>query len=273
MQNISTVEFNVTQTMGIVGGGAMGVSLAALFLSKGYNVILKTRRKEAASIIAEKITTLARKVSSNYPGKLTIVMNYSELSPAQLIIEAVEEKIETKKGVLMEAEASCPNAFYASNTSSLSITQLAQALNDKTKLVGMHFFNPAHKMQLVEIVKTPYTSVECINQIENTAASLGKTAVIVNDSPGFVVNRLLMPFLLDAVKLRDAGVASEKDIDAAVKLGLNHPMGPFELLDLIGIDVFVSILEQLKLELPTSIARMVQEGKLGRKTKQGFYSY
>ena len=262
-------------TVGLIGGGTMGASLAALFLAKGFNVILVTRRKEAVEKLREKVNLFASKMEPQLTAKLTVATETAQLASSDIVIETLEENLAVKRQALAEIEKICrrPNVFFYSNTSSLSITEIASTLTDGSRLAGMHFFNPAHKMQLVEIVKTSKTSPQCIETALATTTQLGKTPVIVTDSPGFVVNRLLMPFLLDAVKLCEAGVASEKDIDTAVKLGLNHPMGPFELLDLIGIDVFLSILQQLKLEPPESVVQMVKEGKLGKKTKRGFYKY
>ncbi len=262
-----------SEKIAVIGGGTMGVSLAALFLVKGFDVVVKTRRMEAIPAIKEKIELFASKIGEKHSTKLDVVTDYSRLGDVVLAIEAIEENLDAKKQLLAELEQNCPNAFYASNTSSLSITEIAVGLRDKTRFAGMHFFNPAHKMQLVEVVKTQLTSAECANFLVNVSKKLGKTPVIVSDSPGFVVNRLLVPFLLDAVELYENGVADFKDIDTAVKLGLNHPMGPFELIDLIGMDVFLSIVKQLNLQAPQSVVKMVENGKLGRKTKQGFYSY
>lgn len=268
------------ETVGIVGGGAMGVSLAALFLVRNFNVVLLTRRAEAAKQIKEKAQFYAAKIEPNYGGKINVVTDYTALASASLVVETVEEKMNAKREVLAEIEKAAPKAFYASNTSSLSIGEIAAALKDKTKLVGLHFFNPAHKMQLVEIVKTAQTSEQCIEFMQEIARKLSKTSVIVSDSPGFVVNRLLFPFLLEAAKLKETGAADVRSIDTAVKLGLNHPMGPFELMDLIGLDVVLSILSELKnrtgdkrFEAPKSIVELVNAGRLGRKTKHGFYDY
>ncbi len=263
----------MSEKIAVVGGGTMGVSLAALFLAKGFDVVLKTRRKEDVEKIREKVMLFALKIEPSLTAKLSVSTDFAELADAGIVIEAIEENLDVKKQTLKEVEIACPNIFLYSNTSSLSISELSTALADPSRLAGMHFFNPAHKMQLVEVVKGKNTSVKCIETAIEIAKQLGKTPVIVADSAGFIVNRLLIPFLLDAVKLRDAGVASEKDIDTAMKMGLNHPMGPFELLDLIGLDVFVSIVKQLKLEAPASLVQMVKEGKLGRKVKQGFYTY
>ncbi|MFH0713560.1 MAG: 3-hydroxyacyl-CoA dehydrogenase family protein [Candidatus Micrarchaeota archaeon] len=259
--------------IGIVGAGTMGVSLAALFLAKGFNVIVKTRRKDEITKIREKIQLFASKMTPNLNASLEIALDYSMLNNCDFVIEAIEENEIAKKSALVEIEKHCPNAVYCTNTSSLSVTQLAKALQKPEKLIGMHFFNPAHKMQLVEVIATPFATQENINAVVQLAQSIGKTPVIVKDAPGFIVNRLLMPFLLDAVKINEAGVASCKDIDTAIKLGLNHPLGPFELLDLIGLDVFLSIAEQLKLEKLKSVVELVKQGKLGRKTKEGFYKY
>lgn len=259
--------------IGIVGAGTMGMSLAALFLAKGFNVVVKTRRKEEVEKIREKIQLFASKMTPSISAQLEIALEYPMLKNCDFVIEAIEENETAKKNELVQIEKHCQNAVYCTNTSSLSITELAKALQKPEKLIGMHFFNPAHKMQLVEVVVTPFAAEKNVNAVVQLAQNVGKTPVIVKDAPGFIVNRLLMPFLLDAVKLNESGIASFKDIDIAVKLGLNHPLGPFELLDLIGLDVFLSIAEQLKLEKPKCVVELVKQGKLGRKTKQGFYKY
>ncbi len=264
----------------IIGAGTMGCSLAALFLSNDFDVVVKTRRKDANDKIREKVLLYASKIKSPLSATLLVSNEFDAIKNCEFIVEAVEENLAAKKKILVEVEAANSNAIICTNTSSLSVTELSTALANPTKFAGMHFFNPAHKMQLVEIIKTPNTSTQTVEAIVNVATSLGKTPVVVADSPGFIVNRLLVPFLLDAIKLYESGVADFKDIDSAVKLGLNHPMGPFELLDLIGLDVVVAIAQEFqnrsnseRFAIPKLVLEMIKKGKLGRKTKVGFYNY
>jgi len=198
-----------------------------------------------------------------------------------LVIESIVEDLDAKLGLVAELGAVLkPQAIVATNTSTLSVEALAQRSGRPGRTVGIHFFNPATTMPLVEVVRAASTSDETVAAAESFARRCGKEPVHVLDRPGFIVNALLFPYLNSAVRMLEAGTASMPDIDAAMKGGCNHPMGPFELLDLVGLDVAVSILGALhrgfgdpSMEPAPALRALVSEGKLGRKTKQGFYSY
>ncbi len=200
---------------------------------------------------------------------------------ADFVIEAVPEDMDLKQEVFSKLDAAAPKqAILATNTSSISVTQLASATNRPAKVVGMHFFNPAHVMKLVEVIRGEKTSDATVQSVRGLAEKLGKTCVLSADRPGFIVNRLLTPFLNEAAFCLMQRIASPKDIDTAVKLGLNHPMGPLELADFVGIDTVVSILEYMLRETGDSKYRpcpllktMIDAGKIGRKAGSGFYSY
>jgi 3-hydroxybutyryl-CoA dehydrogenase len=214
-------------------------------------------------------------------GRITPSTTLEDLGRADLVIEAVFEKLEVKRDVLTRLDAVCrPETILASNTSSISITKLAAVTRRPDKVIGMHFFNPVPIMQLIEIIRALQTGQETFDTIRDLSVKLGKTPVEVQDSPGFVTNRVLMPLLNEAMFALMEGVASAEDIDTAVKLGLNHPMGPLTLADYVGLEVCLDVMEVLYRELgdpkfrPCPLLRkMVDAGYLGRKSGQGFYTY
>ena len=214
-------------------------------------------------------------------GRIKGTTSTKDFSGCDLVIEAAIENMELKKKIFAELDGICPkHAILATNTSCLSIIDMAMATKRPEKVVGLHFFNPAPIMKLLEIVKTIATSDEVMAISKKFGQSLGKTTVIAQDAPGFIVNRLWIPFLLHAIRLYEEGVASREDIDNAIMLGLNYPMGPLTLSDMVGIDVvkFVAdaLYEQLKdprYITPTLVDKMVAAGWLGRKTGKGFYDY
>jgi len=207
--------------------------------------------------------------------------NLGKTLTAQLIIEAAPERLELKQAILRETEALSDQPFiFASNTSSLSITEIARASKRPEAIVGMHFFNPVHVMRLVEIVRGQATSAETVETVRRVARRMRKEPIIVNDVPGFASSRLGVVLGLEAMRMVEQGVASAKDIDKAMELGYNHPMGPLKLTDLVGLDVRLNIAEYLYDALgsetfrpPEVLRRMVNEGKLGKKTGEGFYNW
>jgi 3-hydroxybutyryl-CoA dehydrogenase len=199
---------------------------------------------------------------------------------AHLIVEAVPEDEELKKELLSQVDLFCgEETILASNTSSISITSLAGAVERREKFVGLHFFNPVHAMKLIEIVRGERTSDATVESCREIASRLGKEPIVVRDAPGFATSRLGLSIGLEAIRMLEEGVASAADIDRAMELGYNHPMGPLRLTDLVGLDVRLGIAEYLssafgaRFEPPALLRRMVQEGKLGRKSGQGFYSW
>ena len=275
----------------VVGAGQMGHGIAHVMLRAGHHVILLDTSQAFVQAGAKRIIKgLARDVEKERLTdeqrlqalerlKTTIV--FTELAGADFIIEAVTEKFEVKAGVFHALEPYCPpETIFASNTSSISITRLAAATERPSKFVGLHFFNPVPVMKLVEVVPGLQTAPETVEQAMALATSAGKTPVRVNDFPGFVSNRVLMPMINEAVFCLLEGVADAAGVDNVMKLGMNHPMGPLELADLIGLDVCLDILKVLYESLREPkyrpcplLEKMVAAGWLGCKTGRGFYTY
>ena len=272
--------------VGIVGTGQLGSGIAEYMLRNGYQIVIKSRSQDSSNKIISKITKKLSKDNTaeqvQYMLKnMKTTLNYADMKDCDVIIEAVVENINTKKEVFKSLSNVCDKkTIFASNTSSLSIDELAEITNRTDKVIGMHFFNPVSKMDLIEVVVGKKTSDDTKNFIINFSKELNKKPVVVNNSPGFIVNRLLLPQINDAIKLYESGIASKEDIDSAMKLGLNHPMGPFALADLIGIDVCVLILNTLytsfkeeRYKPSKTLMELLNDGKLGFKTGEGFYKY
>ena len=274
----------------VIGAGTMGSGIAQIAAQSGYEVIMKDIEDEYAKTGFMKIKErLDRRVSEKkleMGGKEQILSRikasarFEDCKGVDLIIEAVVENEETKKDVYRELNPLCSEeVIFATNTSCLSITRLAQASWRPDRFVGMHFMNPAYSMKLVEIIRGLRTSEETTDIIRAVAAKMGKVTVAVNDSPGFVISRVIAMMINDAIYCLEEGVAPKEGIDTIMKFGANHPMGPLELADLMGLDICLEILEVLHNELgekyrPCPLLRkMVAAGKLGRKSKEGFYRY
>jgi 3-hydroxybutyryl-CoA dehydrogenase len=279
------------KTILILGAGAMGSGIAQVVAQSGYTVFLRDITEEfvakGISGITQNLTRLVDKGKLKDSGKedilgrITGVVDLAAARNADFVIEAALENMELKKTLFKELDDVLqPNAILASNTSSLSITEVGNATKRPDKVIGMHFFNPAPVMALIEVIRGARTSEETYRTTMDLSRALGKTPVTVNEGPGFVVNRILIPLINEGACILADGVASAEDIDTAMKLGANHPMGPLALGDLIGLDVCLAIMETLYRETGDSkyrpapiLRKMVRGGLLGRKTKQGFFSY
>jgi 3-hydroxybutyryl-CoA dehydrogenase len=277
--------------IGVVGAGQMGHGIAQVMLRAGHRVLLLDISQDFVEAGAKRVAKgLARDVEKarmtaeereQALERLKPTTVVADLAEADFIIEAVTEKFDAKVGVYHSLEPHCrPEAIFASNTSSISITRLAAATQRPDRFVGLHFFNPVPVMKLVEVVPGLQTSPETVDKAIALAASAGKTPVRVNDFPGFVSNRVLMPMINEAIFCLMEGVADAQGIDSVMKLGMNHPMGPLELADLIGLDVCLDILKVLYESLRDPkyrpcplLEKLTAAGWLGRKTGRGFYEY
>ncbi|MGB4593398.1 MAG: 3-hydroxyacyl-CoA dehydrogenase family protein [Coriobacteriia bacterium] len=274
------------RTIGVLGYGVMGCGLVELLVLKGARVVWWGRAEERLARGRERVfDRLARSLDEaqmlEAAQRVSCSTSMQSLADCDLVIEAVVEDFDEKAAVLLAAEAHmAPAAILATNTSSLSIDALAARLARPERFGGLHFFNPPVRMQLVETVSSAATAPEVHGELDDYAVSLGKAPVRVAAAPGFVVNRALMKLLNEAVREMEESVASPDQIDKAIRLGLNHPMGPLELADLIGIDVVVSIMDDLAARLGDEsyaprplLLEMIERGDLGRKTGRGFFAY
>jgi len=277
--------------VGIVGSGIMGAGIAEVAAKAGYEVILRSRHESSANgMVAALEKTLGRQVEKGkldeaeraaVISRVTATAVMGDLADCDLVIESVVEDLEVKKHLFRELDHYCrPDAILATNTSTLPVVEMAVEAGHPERVCGIHFFNPAPAMALIEIVRPLLASDETIASAREFAQQCGKDAVVVEDRAGFVVNALLFPYLNNAVRMLEAGTASRDDIDAAMRGGCNFPMGPFALLDLVGLDTSVAILDALYDEFREPsyapaplLRRMVSAGRLGRKSAVGFYDY
>lgn len=281
------------KTIGVLGAGVMGNGIAQVCSMAGYNVIMRDIEDRfveggiknidkflAKSVEKGKMTAEAK---SQIMGRIKGTTKMEDLKDADYVVEVVLEVMDVKKKVFKELdEITRPDVILASNTSSMSLTEMATAVKRPDKVVGLHFFNPVPLMRLVEVIRGMRTSDETVAVSMDLAKKLGKEAVEVKmDIPGFLVNRLMVPHFVEAIQLFEKGIASKEDIDKAAKLGLNYPMGPFELMDLTGLDIGLAVAQyfhdnlpkELKWDPPLIWENMVKSGLLGRKTGRGWYDY
>jgi 3-hydroxybutyryl-CoA dehydrogenase len=275
----------------IVGAGIMGSGIAQISAQAGYEVVITDVDQEHLDRgIAQIANTLDRGVQRGFLeesarekalGLIQTTLDLEEIAQAPFIIETIWEEESAKVELLGKLDKlSAPDTILASNTSSIPITNLAVSAQQPGRIVGMHFFNPPYAMNLVEVIRGYHTTDEAVAKVVEVSETLGKRPVVIQDSPGFVVNRLVAPFLNEAAMILQEGVATKEDIDECVRLGLNHPMGPFQLMDLIGLDItfheISSIFERTgdsKYRPSTLLRKMVTAGQLGRKTGSGWYTY
>ncbi|HEX76805.1 MAG TPA: 3-hydroxybutyryl-CoA dehydrogenase [Dehalococcoidia bacterium] len=277
--------------VGVAGCGMMGSGITQICARSGYSVVVLEANEELLKKGLSNIEgSLARAVERGKMsgeekaatmGRIQGTVKVADFADCDLVIEAVPEDVELKRRVFADLDRVCPpHAILGSNTSSIPIMKMASATKRMDKVLGMHFFNPAHIMKLLEIIKTIATSDETMATVTEFGKSLGKTVVPVKDMPGFIVTRLLVVQLLEAVRALQDGLASARDIDEAQKLGLNIPMGPFEEIDLVGLDVLLNVADAMyqetkdpKWAAPPLLRQMVDAGYLGYKVKRGFYNY
>jgi len=274
----------------VIGLGTMGRGIAEAALAAGYRVTAIGRDADSISKhvldfsnFLQKLARLKRfpeEIAAHLPEILYCSSKLEELENCSLVVESIPENLKVKQELFKQLDSTCKlETVLATNTSCLTVSQVAALAKNKGRILGIHFFNPVTIMKLVEVIKTNRTSQRAFDKACKFCQSLGKTVVSAPDTPGFIVNRLLLAFLSEAMRLHEMGVSAE-DIDKAVTLGLNHPMGPFKLADFIGLDTALYIAKSMQEQLDDphftpsdTLTRLVKEGKLGRKSSQGFYTY
>lgn len=279
------------QVVGVIGAGTMGHGIAQVSAQAGFQVVLydvtieqaqsgKQRIEKNLQVGVEKGKVSPEEMKATL-ARIAVTCAMTDFAPCQLVIEAAPEKMDVKQAAFEQLSHICaPTAILASNTSSLSLTEIAAAATHPERVVGLHFFNPVHLMKLLEVVRAFQTSDDTLAAVRDFGARIGKQLVEVRDHPGFASSRLGLALGLEAIRMVEEGVASPADIDRAMELGYGHPMGPLKLTDLVGLDVRLSIAEYLYQELgsatfrpPQLLKKMVRAGKLGKKSKEGFYKY
>ena len=286
-----TLNMNKIEKVGVIGAGQMGRGIAEVCAEAGLEVALLDADQTAAgkgkALIEKGLRRLVEKGKKEVAavdaalGRIAVGVDYAMLSDSEMIIEAATERLELKLAIFEKIDSvASADAIFASNTSSISITKLAASLKRPDQMIGMHFMNPVPRMKLVEVIRALQTSDATYDAVVTLAEKLDKTCVSTKDMPGFIVNRLLIPFLNEACFALEANLGSVEDIDASITLGLNHPLGPFALADLIGLDTVLFIAEVLHREMgddkyrPSVLLRnYVAAGWLGKKAGRGFYAY
>jgi len=275
----------------VVGSGTMGLDIAQVFAGAGYDVvvhdmtdaILKAAEDKLKKGLAKLVERgkMEQSAAAALTSKMVFTTDLGAARDAGLVVEAIFESLQPKKAVFSELDGICgPEAIFASNTSSISITEIGSATKRQDRFIGMHFFNPATIMKLVEVIRGANTSDATYKTVFDLAIKIGKEPVTVNEAPGFIVNKILIPMINEAADMLATGVASAEDIDKAMKLGTNHPMGPLTLGDFIGLDVCLAIMDVFYQETGDSkyrasplLRKMVRGGLLGKKSGKGFYQY
>ena len=279
------------QNIFVVGAGLMGSGIAQTAITSGYNVVLNDQRQEALERAKMGIEnrlqhmvskgTMSEEELKACMARLTIDSRMTAAKDADLVVEAIFEDLDAKRSVFETLEKVCkPHTIFASNTSSISLTALGAATKRPERVVGMHFFSPVPKMKLVEVVFGLRTAQDVLDDVQEVGRRMGKTMILAKDKPGFIVNRALLPMLNEAVEILDEDIGTVEDVDEGMKLGCNHPMGPLELADMIGLDILLQVMQVFYEDLgdtkyrPSHLLRkMVTAGYLGRKSGAGFYLY